>query len=874
MKLKSKFIISIIFVFGIVLGGIYCANSRTVNAAYESYEINSIDENRYPGFKAQLNAVKSAHPNWKIKLLYTGLDWNSVINSEYTGHGEVPKSLIYDTYDGEWMCPICGATKYDVSKRWYCASKEAIAYMMDPRNSFTDGYIFQFQDLSSTVGDYKDIEQMTNGTFLGNAASINAIMIASTQHTVSPFHIASRILQEQGNDGSGIMNGYRYKNTIIYNLFNINVSGNKSQQGYENGADFAYNEKWFTREQSIIGGTKFLREKYINLGQNTLYFQKFNVVQAGNLYNHQYMQNIRAANDEGNRMYNTYVAKSLLNANFEFCIPIYENMPATAVKRPLTSKDAYVGNINSELQSISLDNVYNPNYISGQIVIVEWKNGQSTVPSTLPRMTIESTDGTVRQEMFVKYLSGNLYYYDRNIAGLDKSKQYYICAELTEPSNISSNKKSTVRLTNQRLGFTDDIEIIIDNSIIKYQYYGKMTGRLNKLTLNKINNKYYFCGEIYATEIVNDKEKGLPTVPRLVLTSTDGTVRNYAFVKRQNSPINTYYFDIIIDDFNKEKLYSMRLESTTNYNLSNQKNMILDISKTEENYGKYSDYIIYRMNNTIAFLKGGYVGDINSELKKLSLNKNSNGSYISGEIVVVEWVDGKSTVPSKTPIMKMKSIDGKITLDIFVTATGTNTYYFDRFIEGIDTEKEYVIEISSGNNVNISKNKTMNVYFINEFKDKTLGIYGSKKMITKNNRLSFIENIYIGDINSELKKLTLNKNSNSSYISGEIVVVEWIDGKSTVPSKTPIMKMKSTDGKVSLDIFVTATGTNTYYFDRFIDGIDMSKDYVIEISSGNSNNISANKVMNLYFVDEFKNKILGQYNSKQILLEDNKIKFK
>ena len=51
------------------------------------------------------------------------------------------------------------------------------------------------------------------------------------------------------------------------------------------------------------------------------------------------------------------------------------------------------------------------------------------------------------------------------------------------------------------------------------------------------------------------------------------------------------------------------------------------------------------------------------------------------------------------------------------------------------------------------------------------------------------------------------------------------------------MKFKSTDGKVELEVFVTPTGTNTYYFDRFIEGIDTSKQYYFEIASGDSRNI-------------------------------------
>lgn len=118
----------------------------------------------------------------------------------------------------------------------------------------------------------------------------------------------------------------------VYNLFNINVSGNTSV-GILAGARYAYDRGWFTLEDSIRGGAEFLKKNYISKGQSTLYFQKYNVV-ASPLYEHQYMQNIRAANDEGNKIYNSYQKNGILNSHFEFVIPIYENMPTSPAPRP------------------------------------------------------------------------------------------------------------------------------------------------------------------------------------------------------------------------------------------------------------------------------------------------------------------------------------------------------------------------------------------------------------------------------------------------------------------------------------------------------------------------------------------------------------
>ena len=103
----------------------------------------------------------------------------------------------------------------------------------------------------------------------------------------------------------------------------------------------------------------------------------------------------------------------------------------------------------------------------------------------------------------------------------------------------------------------------------------------------------------------------------------------------------------------------------------------------------------------------------------------------------------------------------------------------------------------------------------------------------------------------------------------KLLLLNGLTGKSTIPKVKPKMTLKSTDGKVSLDVFVTATGTNTYYFDRFIEGIDISKEYIFEITSGDSKNVSPNKSMNVIF----KNQTIGKYNSYNLTLKNNKIQF-
>lgn len=304
---------------------------------YKQSNFEKLDESKYPGYRALLQKIQEQHPDWIITIKYTGLDWNTVIENEYGFGDGSPRSLTQAPYLNEWKSAEDN-NKYDVSQSWYRASKNAIAYMMDPRNSLEEAWIFQFQDLGSSAGTRKNIEKMVEGTFLNTDSIIDTILSVAQEQGISPFHLVSRMLQEQHRDGSGGMNGYDYNNGVrvykVYNLFNINVSGNSSA-GIEAGAKYAYDRHWFTPEACIIGSAEFLKKNYISKGQSTLYFQKYNVVY-NPLYSHQYMQNIRAANDEGNIIYKSYRDNGLLDSQFEFIIPVYENMPATACPRPKT----------------------------------------------------------------------------------------------------------------------------------------------------------------------------------------------------------------------------------------------------------------------------------------------------------------------------------------------------------------------------------------------------------------------------------------------------------------------------------------------------------------------------------------------------------
>ena len=288
---------------------------------------SSIDTSKYKGYKEALQKLQQQHPNWTIKLVYTGLKWEDVLNAEQgrDSKGE-PYSLTQAT--GSWRD---SSDNNSYQGEWYKASREAIAYMMDPRNSLDQYYVFQFQNLARSSNEtVQKVSTMTNGTYLQNYSS--TLVSASQSYNVSAFHLASRMLMEQGTSGWSI-NGYAYNGRTVYNYANIGATGSTLESIKSSGAAYAYKNHWFTPKTCINGTAQWIYNNYLSNGQNTKYFEKYNVVKQP-FYTHQYMQNIRAANDEGYNTAKSLEKNGLLNSSYEFLIPVYEGMPDTACVRP------------------------------------------------------------------------------------------------------------------------------------------------------------------------------------------------------------------------------------------------------------------------------------------------------------------------------------------------------------------------------------------------------------------------------------------------------------------------------------------------------------------------------------------------------------
>ncbi|MCR5754649.1 MAG: hypothetical protein K6G30_07555 [Acetatifactor sp.] len=298
------------------------------------------DVEQFPAsYQPALRALKEAHPNWIFVPMNTGVDWQTAITAELQGG----KSLVHKSfpaYDKE------GA--YD-SGNWFYASEDILKLYMDPRNALQENAIFQFEQLTynETYHTVAALDQFLAGTFMTSAQNApnmdityaSFIQAIGADQRVSPFHLAARIYQEQGNGTSPLISGTYPGFEGYYNYFNVGATGTTNEQVIVSGLTYAKNHGWNSVYNAIEGGARVISANYILKGQDTLYLQKFNVNPASTnaLFTHQYMQNISAPTSEALSIRNLYERAGALDSTFVFKIPVFNNMPETPCPMPTFS---------------------------------------------------------------------------------------------------------------------------------------------------------------------------------------------------------------------------------------------------------------------------------------------------------------------------------------------------------------------------------------------------------------------------------------------------------------------------------------------------------------------------------------------------------
>ena len=367
-----------------------------------------------------LKQLKTAYPNWEFIPDPVNMTFANTVALESTN---MRKQVSFKSQPVSWRSMSLGS--YDWNKKqwivtnggWTGASREIVAYYMDPRNFLNISEIFQFleQGYNPNYQTEAGINAIIAGTFLAKNYSdtndkayggsyVKVIMEAAKQSGVSPYILASKIRQEIGVNVSDMVSGTCKGYEGYYNFYNIGASGSDASAVLKNGLSRAKSEGWNTRSKAIIEGAKFLSNNYIKAGQDTYYYQDFNVHNPDSLW-HQYAQAVHDAVSKGKTLTEAYVNKK--DCPLTFKIPIYLNMPESVSSKPVSNEnknnyyfefisasgltptfDMYTYNYNLKIQgntTIYLKPVADATYDGEKTFLI--KKGLNTIPLKVKSQT-------------------------------------------------------------------------------------------------------------------------------------------------------------------------------------------------------------------------------------------------------------------------------------------------------------------------------------------------------------------------------------------------------------------------------------------------------------------------------------------------------
>lgn len=513
--------------------GYYC------NAFLSTGELTEEQKNEFKnaGFPEsyweKLAILKKAHPNWSFKSIDTNLNFSDVVTNQTYGS----KSLIRRSMSNNYAYLDYSEASFDYKNDyyiayddttgpnpWYKVNYDTIAYYVDPRNFLSDMYLFQFETLSydSAVSDEK-LKSSINSIFSNDylVKFTDTFVEAGKLSLVNPIYLASLAKEEVSNGetaGTAINGAYNK----MYNFYNIGATGGADP--VYRGLDFAANtdaltlRPWNTEYNAIVGGAKWIYKNYVEPGQDTSYFKKFNVVYnylisigrtpTYSNYAHQYMQNIAAPSSEAYTTYKSYYINNMLGLSYTFYIPVYNNMPSS------TSLPTKGGWPNNYLKGLSINgnaiagfdgdvdtynynlDINNPNIVLG----AESVSSSATISGT---GTFEITEDTTKV-ITVTAENGNTKTYKINIT-LSGTK-------LEEPVDVVTTLNNAGIKNGEK--YLSGFAVGTDISYIKAQVLN--TNKDAKVVLKNSSN--------------NDKESGAMVTGDKVIVTVDSETKNYEIV--------------------------------------------------------------------------------------------------------------------------------------------------------------------------------------------------------------------------------------------------------------------------------------------------------------------------------------------------------
>ncbi len=380
--------------------------------ANPDFEANLTVQGFPESYKPALRSLHQAHPNWifTAQHIVDKDDRSQVLKFNKAVDEEMNRSLNLVGSSSRLSHRSYAARDYDYKTNtwtiydaggWLRASREILAFSIDPRNFLNEQQIFQFEMLSynEQAHPIEAIQSAIIGTFMEGKTvtfvdhrdgvektmTYPEIFIEAAKITnVNPFFLTQRCLIEVGRNGSNSVTGTVPGYEGYYNFYNIGATAGTSpilnglryakygrnDSGPTDNERTKYLLPWDSPWRAIVGGAFWIGNGYINIGQDTQYSQKFNL--DGDTYGtywHQYMGNVYAPYYEAARVYSMYDKEGLLNMPFMFKIPVFAELPDTPSPYPSNNQS-----LNNWLKSVSvsagmLTPAFNPEIYSYSVTV-------------------------------------------------------------------------------------------------------------------------------------------------------------------------------------------------------------------------------------------------------------------------------------------------------------------------------------------------------------------------------------------------------------------------------------------------------------------------------------------------------------------------
>ncbi|HBA37487.1 MAG TPA: hypothetical protein DCY94_02060 [Firmicutes bacterium] len=521
--------------------------SYTTDDAYEESLVSMGFPRDYASKLAVLHAI---HPNWNFTPSFTGkINGGMNFDTAVDGEARVISTNLIDGSNTTLRSTADGAYKNGVwttfsGGSWYAASRQTIAFYMDPRNFLDESHIFMFENLgyNPTTQTKEAVDKVIGGTFmskpfeclpgsveclLGTHYFSDTFLEVGKIKNVNPIHLAARVVKEQGPNGSVLSLGQGWNNDYkgYYNFFNVNANGKTTEEVLRNGFAKAVREEWNNQYHSILDGSNLIANYYIKDGQSTGYYQKFNVINLKYIYANQYMQNVRAPYGEAYRTYTSYYNSHASmdawdNEIYDFLIPVYSNMSEYTTLDVSHNGDATLKSLevtgcelNMDFQSSAYEYVCYANKGVSEIKI------SATATNALASLNnpgaVKLSENETRAEVIVTAVNGQRSVYIINVKKVDD--------DMSSPIEILND--IGIKVSDE---YASNIEVGSDVSNI----------------INLVKNKHHFANvQINASDGTN---------------VSDGTVKSGMSISITNAGKSSTFKVVLYGDTNGDGLVDIR----------------------------------------------------------------------------------------------------------------------------------------------------------------------------------------------------------------------------------------------------------------------------------------------------------------------------